>query len=198
MSEPGVTLRDALQDLLDNEGCACRRTLSAGQCPRCELAFNNAKAALATPPQVPSATSEVSNILKEVCEILGVKLGPGLARYAPLIQRARELAHPADAPPRSPAQSGLAQKGKANHDKLFEAIEFTESHVNEVLELKNKVPQPLQQKGGRYDEYASYANHCAIQKKVPMTWHSWKREQAAQPTPGSERAKKHVGFPKED
>jgi len=29
--------------------------------------------------------------------------------------------------------------------------------------------------------YASYANHCAIQKKVPMTWHSWKREQY-QPT----------------
>lgn len=25
--------------------------------------------------------------------------------------------------------------------------------------------------------YASYANHQAIQKKVPMTWHTWKREQ---------------------
>ena len=25
--------------------------------------------------------------------------------------------------------------------------------------------------------YAAYANHCAIQKKVPMTWHSWKRAQ---------------------
>ena len=24
--------------------------------------------------------------------------------------------------------------------------------------------------------YAAYANHCAIQKKVPMTWHSWKRK----------------------
>lgn len=25
--------------------------------------------------------------------------------------------------------------------------------------------------------YASYANHCAIQKKIPMTFHTWKREQ---------------------
>lgn len=28
-----------------------------------------------------------------------------------------------------------------------------------------------------YIEYAVYCNHCAIQKKVPLTWHSWKREQ---------------------
>lgn len=26
-----------------------------------------------------------------------------------------------------------------------------------------------------YIEYAVYCNHCAIQKKVPLTWHSWKR-----------------------
>jgi hypothetical protein len=25
--------------------------------------------------------------------------------------------------------------------------------------------------------YAAYANHMAIQRKVPMTWHTWKREQ---------------------
>jgi hypothetical protein len=35
---------------------------------------------------------EVQNILMEVCQIIGVKLGPGLARYAPLIARARVLA----------------------------------------------------------------------------------------------------------
>jgi hypothetical protein len=27
-------------------------------------------------------------------------------------------------------------------------------------------------------EYASYANHCAITKRVPKTWHTWKRERA--------------------
>ncbi len=36
--------------------------------------------------------SEVANILKEVCDIIGCKLGPGLARYVPLIARVRELA----------------------------------------------------------------------------------------------------------
>lgn len=29
------------------------------------------------------------------------------------------------------------------------------------------------------DDYAAYANHCAIKKEVPMTWHTWKRGQAA-------------------
>ena len=24
--------------------------------------------------------------------------------------------------------------------------------------------------------YASYANHCAIQKRIPMTFHTWKRK----------------------
>jgi hypothetical protein len=39
----------------------------------------------------------------------------------------------------------------------------------------------------RCDLYASYANHCAIRKKVPVTWHTWKRQQATvkQPTPAS-------------
>lgn len=32
----------------------------------------------------------------------------------------------------------------------------------------------------KVSQYASYANHCAIQKKIPMTWHTWKR---SQPTP---------------
>jgi hypothetical protein len=32
------------------------------------------------------------------------------------------------------------------------------------------VDVPLEQR------YAAYANHCAIQKRVPMTWHTWKRE----------------------
>jgi ADP-ribose pyrophosphatase YjhB (NUDIX family) len=41
-------------------------------------------------PRLP--VSEVQNILMEVCQILGVKLGPGLATYAPLIARVRALA----------------------------------------------------------------------------------------------------------
>lgn len=41
----------------------------------------------------------------------------------------------------------------------------------------------------RCDLYASYANHCAIQKKVPVTWHTWKRQQATaeQPAPAKEK-----------
>lgn len=30
--------------------------------------------------------------------------------------------------------------------------------------------------------YASYANHCAIQKTVPDTWHTWKRKQTQKET----------------
>jgi hypothetical protein len=47
--------------------------------------------------------SEVQNILKEVCEIMGVRLGPGLARYIPLIAKARELAALAVREPVKPA-----------------------------------------------------------------------------------------------
>jgi len=36
---------------------------------------------------------EIENILREVCKILNVKLGPGLATWAPLIARVRELVH---------------------------------------------------------------------------------------------------------
>jgi hypothetical protein len=46
----------------------------------------------AAPALAAGVESEVQNILKEVCDIIGVKLGPGLARYVQLIARARELA----------------------------------------------------------------------------------------------------------
>jgi hypothetical protein len=34
--------------------------------------------------------------------------------------------------------------------------------------------------------YAAYANHCAIQKKVPMTYHSWKRKGQPKAPDGTE------------
>src|SRR6266478_2160180 len=43
-------------------------------------------------PAAPApADREIRSILKEVCDILGVKLGPGLATWIPLIAKVREL-----------------------------------------------------------------------------------------------------------
>lgn len=41
-----------------------------------------------------------------------------------------------------------------------------------IVELREAAPAVAQTD----DPYSVYANHCAIQGKVPMTWHSWKRE----------------------
>lgn len=38
------------------------------------------------------------------------------------------------------------------------------------------LPCPIH--GDKHSEdafYAAYANHCAIQRKIPLTYHSWKR-----------------------
>jgi hypothetical protein len=92
------------------------------------------------------------------------------------------------------AQPGLAQKVQQILKRVDEDARgtrcLTMAEVTELIKcLRELAPQSVRQEGERYDKYASYANHCAIQKKIPMTWHSWKRKHsAAQPyTPGEEK-----------
>jgi hypothetical protein len=47
----------------------------------------------ATAPPEQAGDSEIRNILQEVCQILDVKLGPGLATWVPLIAAVRALKH---------------------------------------------------------------------------------------------------------
>lgn len=62
-------------------------------CPLCQGLGSWVEGEICACMTRPVQASEVQNILMEVCQILGVKLGPGFARYNALIDKARELVH---------------------------------------------------------------------------------------------------------
>lgn len=63
------------------------------------------------------------------------------------------------------------------------AKESAEWSLARIPELEQQIAT-LEAESRRAEEqarYAAYANHCAIQKKVPMTWHTWKRNPVNDP-----------------
>jgi hypothetical protein len=70
--------------------------------------------------------------------------------------------------------------------EFFNCVRADISTLEPPLLLEAKVVAPPAPT--LHDLYASYANHCAIQNKVPDTWHTWKRRQA-HAAPGAKEPK---------